>query len=74
METLVTTDIVGKEVRIDDIVLVGHTDSNNLFHAKVIGITYKRMKCRIFNAPKSCRYMIDKVVQRLPEQVIKISD
>ena len=27
-----------------------------------------------FNAPKSCRYMIDKVVQRLPEQVIKISD
>ena len=74
METLVTTDIVGKEVRIGDIVLVGHADSNNLFHAKVIGITYKRMKCMIFNAPKSCSYMIDKVVQRLPEQVIKISD
>ena len=39
MEILVTTDIVGKEVRIGDIVLVGHTDSNNLYHAKVIGIT-----------------------------------
>ena len=74
MERLVTTDIVGKEVIIDDIVLVGHTDSNNLFHAKVIGITYKRMKCMIFDAPKSYRYMNDKVVQRLPEQVIKISD
>ena len=74
METLVTTDIVGKEVRIDDIVLVGHTDSNNLFHAKVIGITFKRMKCIIFDAPKSYRYMNDKVVQRLSEQVIKISD
>ena len=74
METLVTTDIVGKEVRIDDIVLVSHTDSNNLFHAKVIGITFKRMKCMIFDAPKSYRYMNDNVVQRLPEQVIKISD
>ena len=74
METLVTTDIVGKEVRIGDIVLVGHTDSNNLFHAKVIGITFKRMKCIIFDAPTSCRYMIDKIVQRLSEQVIKISD
>ena len=28
----------------------------------------------IFDAPKSYRYMNDKVVQRLPEQVIKISD
>ena len=74
METLVTTDIVGKEVRIGDIVLVGHTDSNNLFHTKIIGITYKRMKCMIFNAPKSYRYMNDKVAQRLSEQVIKISD
>ena len=74
METLVTTDIAGKEVRIGDIVLVGHADSNNLFHAKVIGITSKRMKCIIFDAPKSYRYMNDKVVQRLPEQVIKISD
>ena len=74
METLVTTDIAGKEVRIGDIVLVGHADSNNLFHAKVIGITFKRMKCIIFDAPKSYRYMNDKVVQRLPEQVIKISD
>ena len=74
METFVTTDIVGKEVRIGDIVLVGHTDSNNLFHAKVIGITFKRIKCIIFDAPKSYRYMNDKVVQRLPEQVIKISD
>ena len=74
METLVTTDIVGKEVRIGDIVLVGHADSNNLFHAKVIGITFKRMKCIIFDAPKSYRYMNDKVVQRLSEQVIKISD
>ena len=74
METLVTTDIVGKEVRIGDIVLVAHTDSNNLFHTKVIDIKPKRMKCMIFNAPKSCRYMIDKVVQRLPKQVIKISD
>ena len=74
METLVTTDIVGKEVRIGDIVLIGHADSNNLFHAKVIGITYKRMKCMIFDALKSYRYMNDKVVQRLPEQVIKISD
>ena len=74
METFVTTDIVGKEVRIGDIVLVGHTDSNNLFHAKVIGITFKRMKCIIFDAPKSYRYMNDKVVQRLSEQVIKISD
>ena len=74
METLVTTDIAGKEVRIGDIVLVGHTDSNNLFHAKVIGITFKRIKCIIFDAPKSYRYMNDKVVQRLPEQVIKISD
>ena len=74
METLVTTDIAGKEVKIGDIVLVGHTDSNNLFHAKVIGITFKRIKCIIFDAPKSYRYMNDKVVQRLPEQVIKISD
>lgn len=74
METLITTDIVGKEVRIGDIVLVGHTDSNNLFHAKVIGITFKRMKCMIFDAPKSYRYMNDKIVQRLSEQVIKISD
>lgn len=74
MGTLVTTDIAGKEVRIGDIVLVGHTDSNNLYHAKVIGITLKRMKCMIFDAPKSYRYMNDKVVQRLPEQVIKISD
>ena len=74
METLVTTDIAGKEVRIGDIVLVGHTDSNNLFHTKVIGITFKRMKCMIFDAPKSYRYMNDKIVQRLPEQVIKISD
>lgn len=74
METLVTTDIVGKEVRIGDIVLVGHTDSNNLFHAKVIDIKPKRMKCMIFDAHKSYRYMNDKVVQRLPEQVIKISD
>lgn len=74
METSGITDIVGKEVRIGDAVLVGHTDSNNLFHAKVIGITFKRMKCMIFDAPKSYRYMNDKVVQRLPEQVIKISD
>ena len=74
METLVTTDIAGKEVKIGDIVLVGHTDSNNLFHAKVIGITFKRIKCIIFDAPKSYRYMNDKVVQRLSEQVIKISD
>ena len=74
METLVTTDIVGKEVRIGDTVLVAHTDRNNLFHAKVIGITLKRIKCMIFDASTSCRYMIDKVVQRLPEQVIKISD
>ena len=74
METSCITDIVGKEVRIGDIVLVAHTDSNNLFHTKVIDIKPKRMKCMIFNAPKSCRYMIDKVVQRLPEQVIKISD
>ena len=74
METLGITDITNKEVKIGDTVLVAHTDSNNLFHAKVIGITYKRMKCMIFNVPKSCRYMIDKVVQRLPEQVIKISN
>ena len=74
MEILVTTDIVGKEVRIGDIVLVGHTDSNNLYHAKVIGITLERIKCMIFDAPKSYHYMNDKVVQRLPEQVIKISD
>ena len=74
METLVTTDIVGKEVRIGDTVLVAHADSNNLYHAKVIGITLKRMKCMIFDAPKSYRYLNDKVVQRLPEQVIKISD
>lgn len=74
METLVTTDIADKEVRIGDIVLVGHTDSNNIFHAKVIDIRPKRMKCIIFNAPKSYRYMNDKVVQRLPEQVIKISN
>ena len=33
METLVTTDIVGKEVRIGDTVLVAHTDSNlSLIH------------------------------------------
>ena len=74
METLVTTDIVGKEVRIGDTVLVGHTDSNNLFHAKVIDIRPKRMKCMIFGALKSYSYMNDKVVQRLPEQVIKILD
>ena len=74
METLVTTDIVGKEVRIGDTVLVGHTDSNNLFHAKVVDIKLKRIKCMIFDAPTSCRYMIDKFVHRLPEQVIKILD
>ena len=74
METLITTDIVGKEVRIGDIVLVAHTDSNNLFHAKVVDIRPKRMKCMIFDAPNSYRYMNDTVVQRLPEQVIKISD
>ena len=73
METSGITDIVGKELRIGDTVLVAHTD-NNLYHAKVIGITFKRMKCMIFDAPKSYRYMNDKVVQRLPEQVIKISD
>lgn len=55
-------------------VLVAHTDSNNLFHAKVIDIRPKRMKCMIFDAPNSYRYMNDKVVQRLPKQVIKISD
>lgn len=44
METLVTTDIVGKEVRIGDTVLVAHTDSNNLFYTKVIDIRPKRMK------------------------------
>ena len=74
METSCITDIVGKEVRIGDIVLVAHTDSNNLFHTKVVDIKPKRMKCMIFDAPKSYRYMNDKVVQRLPEQVIKISD
>ena len=74
MGTLCITVIVGKEVRIGDTVLIAHTDSNNLYHAKVIGITLKRMKCMIFDAPKSYRYMNDKVVQRLPEQVIKISD
>ena len=74
MGTLCITDIVGKEVRIGDTVLIAHTDSNNLYHAKVIGITLKRMKCMIFDAPKSYRYMNDKVVKRLPEQVIKISD
>ena len=74
METLVTTDIVGKEVRIGDIVLVAHTDSNNLFHTKVVDIKPKRMKCMIFDAPKSYRYMNNKIVQRLPEQVIKILD
>ena len=73
MGTSGITDIVGKELRIGDTVLVAHTD-NNLYHAKVIGITLKRMKCMIFDAPKSCRYMIDKFVHRLPEQVIKISD
>ena len=74
METLVTTDITNKEVRIGDTVLVAHTDSNNLYHAKVIDITLKRIKCKIFNAPKSYRYLNDKVVQRLSEQIIKISD
>lgn len=74
METLVKTDITNKEVRIGDIVLVAHTDSNNLFHTKVIDIRPKRMKCMIFDAPNSYRYMNDTVVQRLPEQVIKISD
>lgn len=74
METLVTTDIVGKEVRIGDIVLVAHTDSNNIFHTKVVDIKPKRMKCMIFDAPKSYCYMNDKVVQILSEQVIKISD
>ena len=73
METSCITDIVGKEVRIGDTVLVAHTD-NNLYHAKVIGITFKRIKCMIFDAPKGCSYMIYKFVQRLPEQVIKISD
>ena len=34
METLVTIDIVDKEVRIGDTVLVGHKDSNNLFMPK----------------------------------------
>ena len=74
METSCITDIVGKEVRIGDTVLVAHTDSNNLYHAKVIGITLKRIKCMIFDASKGCSYMIYKFVQRLPEQVIKISD
>ena len=73
METSSITDIVGKELRIGDTVLVAHTD-NNLYHAKVIGITLKRIKCMIFDAPKGCSYMIYKFVQRLPEQVIKISD
>ena len=73
METSCITDIVGKELRIGDTVLVVHTD-NNLYHAKVIGITLKRIKCMIFDAPKGCSYMIYKFVQRLPEQVIKISD
>ena len=73
METSCITDIVGKELRIGDTVLVAHTD-NNLYHAKVIGITLKRIKCMIFDAPKGCSYMIYKFVQRLPEQVIKISD
>ena len=73
METSGITDIVGKELRIGDTVLVAYTD-NNLYHAKVIDITLKRIKCMIFDAPKSCRYMIDKFVHRLPEQVIKISD
>lgn len=74
METLVTTDITNREVRIGDTVLVAHTDSNNLFHAKVVDIRPKRMKCMIFDAPNSYRYMNDTVVHRLPEQVIKISD
>lgn len=74
MEARTTTDIVGKEVRIDDTVLVGHTDSNNLFYAKVIDIMPKRMKCRIFDSPGSYRYIDDNIVQRLPEQVIKIED
>ena len=74
METSCITDIVGKEVRIGDIVLVAHTDSNNLYHAKVIGITLKRIKCMIFDAPKGYSYMTYRFVQRLPEQVIKISD
>ena len=73
MGTLGITDIVGKELRIGDTVLVAHTD-NNLYHAKVIGITLKRIKCMIFDAPKGCSYMIYKFVHRLPEQVIKISD
>ena len=34
METSGITDIVGKEVRIGDTVLVAHTDGNNLYHAK----------------------------------------
>ena len=74
METSCIMDIVGKEVRIGDTVLVAHTDSNNLFHAKVIDIKHKRIKCMIFDAPTGCSYMIYKFVHRLPEQVIKISD
>lgn len=68
------TDRLNQPLNIHDLVLVAHTDSNNLFHTKVIDIKPKRMKCMIFDAPKSYRYMNDKVVQRLPEQVIKISD
>lgn len=56
METLVTTDIVGKEVRIGDTVLVAHTDSNNLFYAKVVDIRPKRMKCMIFDALRVILY------------------
>lgn len=65
-------DIVGNEVWVNDIVLVTHKDSNNLFRARVIKDTQKGMKCEIFDAPDNYQYMIGKVLQRLPKQVIKI--
>lgn len=65
-------DIVKNEINVGDIVLLTCVDSNNLFRARVIKIMQKRIKCEIFNAPDGFKYMNDKIVLRLPEQVIKI--
>lgn len=67
-------DTVGNEVRVNDIVLVAQRDSNHLFRARVVKNTSKGMKCEIFDSPAKLKYMDGKIVQRLPNQIIKILD
>lgn len=67
-------DIWGFEVKKGDIVLIATTDSNNLLHAKVIKETPTSLKCEIFDAPDSYKWLNEKIVFRKPEQVIVISN